>query len=125
MVGQAKQYRTELVDAGLQPLVDAVEEGETREDQAKDVLGHSVLLGIKNAIDARNPVLNTFRAEQHSVTTQEFVGGDRWHRDTAADRVRRSVAEHAVTSRNVHPDQSAVIEREAKKKRSHKPLRQL
>ena len=125
LVGQTEALRSQLVSDGLEPLVILVEQGEVSESDAKSVLEHSILRECKRAVDLRNPVLNSFRAEDQHQRTQQYAEADRRHLESAVERVMREVAERAIEVRNQYPDENAVIERESKKKTRHKTLRQL
>ncbi len=125
LVGQMAELRAALVGAGCGPIVDRVEQGQLDESDAEAVFTLSCLEGIRAAIDDRNPVLNTFEATGHEHSVRDFQQGDNSHIETAPQRVLRAVAQRATQARNDHPDQDAVIVREARKKTRHKSLRQL
>ena len=63
--------------------------------------------------------------EAHDDAVRAYVRYDREHLRVNAQRVRRRVAEHLWVARQEHRDQSLLVEREAKKKTRHKPLREL
>ena len=125
LVGQTAALRSQLSAEGVELLLTLVEQGGAHEDAARRILEHSILRGRKRAIDARNPVLNTFRSEDQQRRAGQYAAADQWHLQSAVERVMREVAERALEARNQHADQNAVVEREAKKKTRHKTLRQL
>ncbi len=125
LVGQTSALRTRLVGEGVQPLVNLFEQGGAHADVVTRILEHSILRGRKRAIDSRNPVLNAFRSEDQHRRARQYTEADCRHLGSAAQRVKREVAERALEARNQHADEDAIVEREAKKKTRHKTLRQL
>ncbi|MFZ5825144.1 MAG: AAA domain-containing protein, partial [Bacillota bacterium] len=71
------------------------------------------------------PELARFNGRTHDKYAEEFRLLDRTRVKLAADRVRRRHAEHAIAAMNAHPDQDALVRREAEKKTRHLPLRKL
>ncbi|MFN8558611.1 MAG: AAA domain-containing protein [Dehalococcoidia bacterium] len=74
---------------------------------------------------AREPALAVFNGRAHDRAVQAFRRLDRERLAVAAARVRRQHAERAVAAMNAHPDQEALVRREAAKSARHLPLRRL
>lgn len=72
-----------------------------------------------------DPGLAGFKGRTHDEAAAEFRRLDRQRIKLAADRVRRSHAEHAIEVMNTFPDQAALVKHEAEKKSRHLPLRKL
>ena len=83
------------------------------------------LSSLLEAIQLKEPGLAGFNGRTHDTFVSEFSQLDESRIEAAVARVRRACAEHAVATRNSHPDQDAVVCREAQKKSRHLPLRTL
>lgn len=73
----------------------------------------------------RDPAALGFRAEAHEGTLAAFAAADRAALDWRRAEVRRLHAAAAVAAMNRHPEQEALLRREAAKKARHLPLRKL
>ena len=73
----------------------------------------------------RTRCVGAFDPAVHSTSVAEFVRSDMSHISAAAQRVRRACAEVATTVRDERPEESDVIERQARLKRKHMPVRDL
>lgn len=72
-----------------------------------------------------DPRLANFDGAAHSRHVVEFADLDRRHLAVTPERIRRAAAEAAYASMNAHPDETAVVRREAAKKTRHMPIRRL
>jgi hypothetical protein len=72
-----------------------------------------------------DPTLATFDGRAHDRLVGEFQELDKKRLVYAAHRVRRRHAESAVAAMNGHPDETALVRREANKRSRHLPLRKL
>jgi very-short-patch-repair endonuclease len=61
----------------------------------------------------------------HDNNASTFRDADTDHIEQAAVRVRRAAAERLIAARDDHPEQGALVEAQAARKRGHLPLRQL
>ncbi len=125
LLGQLADLRAWLALVGLTPVLEKIEHGEVSEADGEEFLVASLHDGIRRAIDEYVPALSTFQEQSHSRVAGEFVAGDRWHLEASPARVVRAIAERAVEVRNANLKQSGVIEKEAARKRGHRPLRRL
>ena len=83
---------------------------------------------MKSCLDdafAQEPALATFSGQTHQAVVEEFKRLDVERLELAIARVLRSHAERVIDVRNAHPEQDALMKREAAKKRRHLPLRKL
>ena len=66
-----------------------------------------------------------FDSNRHTRFRDEFVRADHDHLGSTPERVLRLVAEAVTATMNEHADETALIRREAAKKRRHLSVRQL
>lgn len=109
----------------LGPLLAQVRSGAVPGDVVDDVFDLQWLTAIRTTVVARDQRLSGFDGTLHSRMVQAFREADVEHLETTAARVRRAAAEHAVAVCNQHPDQDALVRREANKKSRHIPTRKL
>lgn len=83
------------------------------------------LASCLDAARATDPLIAGFSGQHHETVASDFKRLDRERVKLAIDRVRRMHAERAVDAMNQHPEQAAVVRREAEKKTRHMPLRRL
>ncbi len=69
--------------------------------------------------------LSTFDGEGHSRHRDEFAEADRLHLESTPQRVHRLTAEAIITTMNLHQEETALVRKEAAKKRRHLSVRQL
>ena len=99
--------------------------GTSHADQATACFEHVWLSSILQTVSIADPWIGSFDGQAHSRIVAEYRAADRQHVETAATRVRRAVAEHATRVRDEYPQESDVIEHQARLKRRHLPVRQL
>lgn len=119
------RLRSELQAMGLQVVMEEVAKRNLDTDAALACLRYVWLSSILESVMIDDPLVATFRGDVHSRTAAEFQGADNQHiRDTPV-RVLRAVAEHVTRVRDSHPEQSQLIEDQARRRRGHLPMRQL
>ena len=69
--------------------------------------------------------LSTFDSDGHSRHRNEFAESDLQHLETNPQRVHRLTAEAIIGTMSVHQEETALVRREAAKKRRHLSVRQL
>jgi very-short-patch-repair endonuclease len=119
------RHRSNLLQRGLGPLLDEVQSRGLPVDAALLCLDHAWLSSVLEAVEVTDPVVGAFDGEAHRSTVDDFREADVAHIGTSALRVRRAVAERITAVRDEFPLESDVIERQARLKRRHLPLRQL
>jgi hypothetical protein len=90
-----------------------------------DALDHAWLTSIMETVSLADPRVGAFDGAALHRTVDEFVTADHSHITSTVQRVRRAVAEHAVATRDKFPAESDIIEKQARLKRRHLPVRQL
>lgn len=122
---ELSRLRNRLSGFGLQPLIAEMSTRNFTVDQALACLNHVWLSSVLAAISLKDPRLGGFDGQVHGRTVEEFQVSDRAHIESATLRVMRAVAEHATQTRDKYPTESDVIEKQARLKRGHLPVRQL
>ncbi len=89
------------------------------------VLEHAYLASCLEEARRGDAAIAGFNGRAHDQVVSEFVRLDRERLKVAVARVRRAHAEGAIATMNAHPEQDALIRREAQKKTRHLPLRRL
>ena len=69
--------------------------------------------------------LSAFDSEGHSRHRDEFAEADLLHLESTPQRVHRLTAEAIITTMDLHQEETALVRREAAKKRRHLSVRQL
>lgn len=69
--------------------------------------------------------LSAFDSEGHSRHRDEFAEADRHHLESTPQRVHRLTAEAIINTMNFHREETALVKKEAAKKRRHLSVRQL
>jgi very-short-patch-repair endonuclease len=119
------RLRTALGGAGLGPLIEEITHRHLSTDLALASAEHVWLSSVLDTVSVADPRVGAFDGQAHLRTVAQFGVADRAHIDTTAVRVRRAVAENATRTRDAHPEESEVIEHQARLKRGHLPVRQL
>jgi very-short-patch-repair endonuclease len=114
-----------LLDAGIGPLIDSFAEGGADADTTVETLRFMWFTGVAEQIALSDPLIGAFKATKHNRVVADYVSADRKHIAAAPTRVRRSVAEWATEVRSAHPAQSDIVQRQARLKRRHMPVRDL
>jgi len=86
---------------------------------------HAWLSSVLETVSLADPVIGAFDGAAHSRVVEEFCDADRAHRDSGPDRIRRAVAEWAVSVRDAHPTESDLVQHQARLRRRHLPIRAL
>ena len=94
-------------------------------DQALACLEHVWLSSILDVVSASDRWIGAFDGQYHLRSVAEFKAADRAHIASTTLRVRRAVAENATRVRDQYPQESDIIEHQARLKRNHLPVRQL
>ena len=110
--------------AGIGNLVERVGE-DIRPELAARTVEHAWLWRVLDDLEFEDRRLASFDAGTHSRYRDEFVELDRRHRESTPLRVRRLAAEAIIETMNDHPEETALIRREAAKRRRHLSVRQL
>jgi very-short-patch-repair endonuclease len=111
--------------AGLTGLLGALRRRGLPGPRCLDAFEHAWLASILDHVAVADPRIGAFDGELHSQTVEEYRAADRAHVESTAIRVRRACAERATRARDDYPEESTVVEHQARLTRKHLPLRQL
>ena len=119
-----RELEESFARAGIGSLVERIGEDIQPEHAARTV-EHAWLSRVLEDLEFEDRRISSFDGGTHSHHRDEFSDLDRRHRDSTPLRVRRLAAEAIVATMNDHPEETALIRREAAKKRRHLSGRQL
>jgi very-short-patch-repair endonuclease len=122
---QVHDLHARLLGAGAGQLLREFREQKVPPPVWADRLRYAWLHSALDQALAEDPALATFDGRAHDRLVDEFRELDRKRLAFAAERVRRRHAESAVAAMNSHPDESALVRREANKRSRHLPVRKL
>ena len=94
-------------------------------EHASHTIEYAWISRVLDDLDFDDQRLSTFESETHSRHREEFAESDRQHLETTSQRVHRLTAEAVIETMNTHPDETALVKREAAKKSRHLSIRQL
>ena len=113
-------------DAGLSPLVDALEDGHVTGDEIAGAFDYAYARWVAETIVNEDEVLSGFLAEKHEVAIEAFVAADTKVGDLAKQIVKARIGASVPTQTNFGKDPEwGTLAREITKKARHMPLRQL
>ena len=119
------EIETALQQQGLAPFLDEVRGGKPACDTWPAMFEHAWLSSMLDRSLEEDPLLAAFNGRTHDKFVEEFKALDRQRIELARLTVRRAHAERVIHAMNTHSDQTALVRREAEKKRRHLPLRRL
>ena len=92
---------------------------------APHAVEHAWLQRVLDDLEFDDRRLSAFDGDGHSRHCAEFAEADRQHLESTPRRVHRLTAEAIIATMNLHPEETALVKREAAKKRRHLSVRQL
>lgn len=117
--------RTSLMGLGLGPIIEeAGRRGLTPEGAVK-CLSYCWFSSIMEAVSTEDPLIGAFDGNYHGRVADEFRDRDRAHIASTPHRIKRAVAERITSSMDLHRNEAAVIQQQARLKRKHLPTRDL
>ena len=115
-----------LIAWGLAPLLDELRgEPPSGPEAAADRLHYMWLQSLLDEVTASQAELYSFESDIQARRVREFTALDREHLDTTPARVLRACAERLYAQRDRYPDESDLVENQARRRRGHLPLRDL
>ena len=121
-----RRRRGEAIDAGLLPLVEAVEQGRVPPDEIEETFETAYCTWWSTAIMGEDEVLRTFSAPEHEATIEKFRQiDDDFQKLTAAYIAAKLLGKLPDQDNVTRNSQWGVLRRELQKKRRHKPVRKL
>ena len=94
-------------------------------EHAVRTIEHAWLWKVLDDLEFEDRRIASFDGRAHSRHREEYAELDRQHLDSTPLRVRRLAAEAIISMMNAHPEETALIRREAAKRRRHLSVRQL
>ena len=121
-----RKRRAEAIDAGLFPLVKAVEQGRVPAQEIKKTFEAAYCTWWSAAVIGEDEVLRTFSMPEHEATIAKFREVDENFLKLAAAFIAAKLAGILPKQDDVQrSSQWGVVRRELQKQRRHKPVRQL
>ena len=123
---QWRKRRAEAIDAGLQPLVEAVEEGRIPPDEIDDTFEASYCAWWSGALFEEDAVLRGFSRPEHEAAIEKFRRLDDEYRQLTSRYIVAKTSGRSRESDEVDSNrQMGVLQRELRKQRRHMPVRRL
>ena len=111
-------------EAGIENVI-ALVGGDIPPDHAALAVENAWLWRVLEDLEFEDRRIAAFDSSTHSRHRDEFAETDRQHRDSTPQRVHRLAAEAIIATMNDHPEETALVRKEAAKKRRHLSVRQL
>jgi hypothetical protein len=113
-------------EAGLSPLIDAVEEGRIAGHELSGTFEYAYARWTAETIVNEDEVLSGFLAPRHEATIEGFIAADKKIGELARQIVKARIGAALPTQTNFGADPEwGMLAREINKKAKHMPLRQL
>ncbi|MEX2439725.1 MAG: AAA domain-containing protein [Actinomycetota bacterium] len=93
--------------------------------ETRTLFEHAWLSSIFDALSRGDVDVGGFQGGTHSRIVEDFRIGDEQHLADTPQRIRRQLAERSVQTRDEHPEESSLIQAQAKLKQRHLPPRDL
>ena len=121
-----QRRRSEAIDLGLKPLVDAVEAGHILPDEISATFEAAYCTWWSGAVIGEDKVLREFSSVEHVAAIEQFREVDEKFRILTADYIVAKQASKLPGSDDVTRKSTwGLLRRELQKKTRHKPIRQL
>ena len=121
-----RQRRKEVIDAGLAPLVEAIENGQIPVTEIQETFWAAYCVWWSEAVITEDEMLRAFSKPEHEANIRDFRELDDKHQEATAKHIAATLA-----GRLPNPDEALndkqwqVIRRELQKQRRHLPIRKL
>ena len=119
-----RSLESELADGGFGPVIAAVGT-EVPLEIAADALETVWLRAVWDQLLFSDQNLAAFDAVAHTRCRDQFIDHDRQHLQLTPARIWRAAAEKAISVMSYHPEETALVRREAAKKTRHISTRRL
>lgn len=119
------QIENEIAERGAGTLLNELRQHQTDASLWMKLFEHAWLSSCLDRARAEDPDLAAFNGATHQQFAEAFQRLDRQRLELARARGRRAHAEHVTAAMNAHPEQAALLRREAQKKSRHLPIRKL
>lgn len=121
-----RQRRKEVIDAGLAPLVEAIENGQIPLNEIQETFWAAYCVWWSEAVITEDATLRAFSKPEHEANIRDFRELDDKHQEATAQHIAATLAGRLPVPNDVLNDpQWQVIRRELQKQRRHLPIRRL
>ena len=118
--------KEEAVNAGLSPLVKALEDGQVGVGNLKQIFEVAYCAWWSEAVIEKNQVLRNFSVPEHMRTIKNFRDTDKEFQEITARYIAAKLAtKNSQQNDNAHDSQRGILHRELQKRTRHKPIRRL
>jgi very-short-patch-repair endonuclease len=122
---ELRHLRDQLISAGLQPILAELANCDADPSDARETLRHVWFRSILDAVLVQEPDLDGSGGPRYHQAVSQYQQLDREHVRLNHVRVRRRWAERVHEVRGRFPDQAGAVAKEARRRRRHRPLREL
>ena len=119
-----REIERRFQEAGVEGVIERVGSSIPPELTVRAV-EHAWLRRVLDDLEFDDRRLSAFDSEGHSRHRDEFAEADRHHLESTPQRVHRLTAEAIISTMNFHREETALVKKEAAKKRRHLSVRQL
>ncbi len=119
-----RELEKQFDQLGIRHIIDRVGQDIPPEYAARAV-EHAWIGRILDDLEFEDSRLAAFDEGSHSRHLKEFIEADCQHLESTPQRVHRLVAETITATMDEHPDETAIVRKEAAKKSRHLSVRQL
>jgi len=123
------RWRRDMERLGFSQLVSEIIDGEIQPEQASDCILLRFYRKLFDQFVEQDQELGEFDVDEHSKTIERFQRLDAWEVKAAATRIRQFQLSREDRPRpgwySADSSELGILQREAQKKRRHKPLRRL
>ncbi|MHB9133948.1 MAG: AAA domain-containing protein [Armatimonadota bacterium] len=120
-----RAIEAELADRGAAEMVVELRRTRPAPEWWPQQFAYAWLASCLDAARVEDPEIGGFHGQTHAQFVREFCDLDQQRLQLAVARVKHHHAEHAVDAMNQHPEQEALVRREAEKRSRLLPLRTL
>ena len=119
------RWRRRLQQLGLDGLLTEIAQRAASPERTVEMFEFSLMVSPEREFVLTSAALRDFQPDFHNRVLAEYSIADQKHLELAVRRILRRVAEGMYRARDHFPDQATLLQKEAKKKRGHRPLRKL
>ena len=121
-----RQRRKEVIDADLEPLVGAIENGQIPVTEIEETFWAAYCVWWSEAVITEDATLRAFSKPEHEANIRDFRELDDKHQEATAKHIAAILAGRLPGLNDVlNDEQWQVIRRELQKQRRHLPIRKL
>ena len=115
----------ELTTKGLKPIISEATRRRLNTEETVDFTRYIWYESLLDWLRHEDPLVRSFKGGVLTRTVEEYKEIDQCHIESGRERVRRQVAEWSIEVRNKYPEESLLVQKQAKRKRGHMPVRRL